>query len=181
MATNGMLARRAPVGLEDRMAAMVEESMRSLERSSNEDGRALPSKRDTINTTAMALDSTLNATTWETTVNTACTEALSKLSQSTNPSGTCTCYNLLALDNQTGVFEADLRLFQVSAARDQFAGIAAKDVNVSLVYSDATVSAMTNLTSIAARSLVARQVTLLKSFLFVGQINSDKLSTNMTM
>lgn len=126
---------------------------------------------------------TLNMTAWDIEVNAACMAALSKLPQATNPSGTCTCYNLPVLNNATGAFEADLRLYQISAARDDFAGISQNQVQVSLVYNGASVSPVT--TTTAAAKVVARQnqnVRLLQTYLFVGQIDQDKLTTsNMNM
>lgn len=125
---------------------------------------------------------TVNMTAWETTVNAACMAALAKLTEATNPSGTCTCYNLPAINNETGAFEADLRLYQLSTARDDFAGIPADQVQVSLSYNGASVSPVSAAT--AAQKLSARQNTnlkLLQTYLFVGQIDPTKLSQSRDM
>ncbi|KAK3484927.1 uncharacterized protein B0T23DRAFT_52218 [Neurospora hispaniola] len=84
-------------------------------------------------------DGTLNMTAWNAQVNAACISTLRQLKQASNPSGTCVCYNLPALDNSTGVFEADLRLFRISDARDSFAGIAPEKISVGLRFTGANV------------------------------------------
>lgn len=127
-------------------------------------------------------DGTVNMAAWETEVNAACTAALSKILVATNPSGTCTCYNLPALNNATGAFEADLRLYQLSAARDDFAGIAPEQVQVSLSYHGASVSPVSQTT--AGARVAARQnenLRLLQTYLFIGQIDADKLTPGMDM
>ncbi|KAL3960641.1 hypothetical protein ACCO45_005758 [Purpureocillium lilacinum] len=60
----------------------------------------------------------INATAWDAVTDAACVDALAALTRSTNPSGNCLCYNLPSLDTATGVFEADLRLYRISAPRD---------------------------------------------------------------
>lgn len=122
---------------------------------------------------------TVNMAAWDAQVNAACMAALSKLTEATNPSGTCTCYNLPALNNETGAFEADLRLYQLSAARAEFAGIPADQVQVSLSYRGSSVSPVSATT--ASQKVTARQNTnlkLLQTYLFVGQIDQDKLAIN---
>lgn len=121
----------------------------------------------------------VNMTAWDAVVNAACIAALQKLAEATNPSGTCTCYNLPALNNATGGFEADLRLYQISTPRAEFAGIPANQVQVSLSYHGSSASPVT--TATAAQKLTARQntgVRLLQTYMFVGQIDPDKLAIN---
>lgn len=121
----------------------------------------------------------VNMTAWDAVVNAACVAALQKLPEATNPSGTCTCYNLPALNNATGGFEADLRLYQISTPRNEFAGIPANQVQVSLSYHGSSVSPVT--TATAAQKLTARQntgVRLLQTYMFVGQIDPEKLAIN---
>lgn len=126
---------------------------------------------------------TVNMTAWDAEVNAACTAALSRITQATNPSGTCTCYNLPVLNNATGAFEADLRLYQISAARDGFVGIPPEQVQVSLSYNGASVSPVSATT---AQQLVAAKrqspnLRLLQTYLFIGQIDADKMAVNMNM
>jgi hypothetical protein len=141
--------------------------------------------------------STTNATEWNTQTMAACTTALSILNgNASNPSGMAACYNLPYLDNTTGVFQADLRLYSVSAPSGSFANIPSQDVMVGLSYVGATVSAVNASTLMRRGDLVSliswprsvdgglkkRQstnLTLTQSYAFVGQINKDLLTTNM--
>lgn len=162
----GMLAARSPMSLELRMDDYA-------------------SNHVIVSRQATVLNGTgnMNMTAWDIEVNAACQAALAKLVQATNPSGTCTCYNLPVLNNATGAFEADLRLYQISAARDDFAGISQNQIQVSLSYNGASVSPVT--TTTAAAKIVARQNSnpqLLQTYMFIGQIDQDKLTaTNMNM
>ncbi len=127
-------------------------------------------------------DGTVNLTAWETQVNLACNTALAKLPESSNPSGTCICYNLPVLNNDTGAFEADLRLYSISTPTGEFAGIPPQDIQVGLSYIGASVSPVSAQT---AEKLVSRQnapqgsgnLKLLQSYLFVGQIDKSKLAS----
>ncbi|CVK93024.1 uncharacterized protein FMAN_12572 [Fusarium mangiferae] len=84
-------------------------------------------------------DGSLNMTAWNMDTNAACRSVLGGLHKSTNPSGTCVCYNLPSLDVKTGVFEADVRLYQVSQPRGSFAAVAPEDINVGISYKGASV------------------------------------------
>lgn len=134
-------------------------------------------------------DGTINMTAWEEETNAACVKVLAGLSQATNPSGTCTCYNLPALNNQTGAFEADLRLFQLSAPRDDFAGISPGNIQVGLSYNGASVSPVSQNTAAKKVVVQTRQVaaattqnlTLLQTYLFVGQIDTSRIAGGINM
>ncbi|KAF5006051.1 hypothetical protein FDECE_7563 [Fusarium decemcellulare] len=134
-------------------------------------------------------DGSLNITAWNTATNEACRSVLGGLHQSTNPSGACVCYNLPSLDMQTGVFEADLRLFQVSEARGGFAAVAPEDVMVGVSYNGASVMPIDpkdmNGTGIvgqvASMKKRAESPTLLQTYMFVGKIDDDKMKDEMTM
>ncbi|KAF3766693.1 hypothetical protein M406DRAFT_232498, partial [Cryphonectria parasitica EP155] len=116
-----------------------------------------------------------NTTAWDAQVSAACQTALSKLTVASNPSGTCACYNLPALDTQTGAFEADLRLYQISPATGDFAGIPANQVQVSMSYNGASVSPVS--ASTAQAMLTTRQdLQLLQAYTFVGQIDQSKMA-----
>lgn len=136
--------------------------------------------------TPLSTNGTVNMTTWNSDVNTACMTALSKLPEASNPSGTCTCYNLPVLNMATGAFEADLRLFQISAAKDAFAGIPANQVQVSLNYNGASVSPVSATTAqskvVQRQTATGNNLKLLQTYMFVGQIDKNRLaaaSTNM--
>lgn len=169
LVAEGMLTGRSSLSLESRMDDMANNHVVVTRQTS----------------TVLNGTNTMNMTAWDIEVNAACQNALSKLAQATNPSGTCTCYNLPALNNNTGAFEADLRLYQISAARDDFAGISQNQIQVSLSYNGASVSPVTAQTAAAKVGAAKRQntnVQLLQTYMFVGQIDQDKMAaTNMNM
>lgn len=137
------------------------------------------------NNVQLNANGTINMAAWEEQVNSACLSALAKLNDATNPSGTCTCYNLPALNTATGAFEADLRLYQLSTPRNEFAGIPPEQVQVSLSYNGASVSPVS--ASTAQAKVSTRQATgaadlrLLQTYLFVGQIDKDRLASSNNM
>jgi hypothetical protein len=138
----------------------------------------------------------VNVTEWDAQTTAACNTALTALNGvANNPSGMAVCYNLPYLDNSTGVFEADLRLYMIAAPTGSFANIASSNVQVGLAYNGATVSAV-NASSLKrsdenlATSLISwpRDVhmvqkratpVLVQSYAFVGQINKNLLTTAM--
>ena len=132
--------------------------------------------------------------TWDAQTTAACEAQLSTLEQSSNPSGTCVCYNLPSLDADTGLFVADLRLYKVSDARGDFTGIQPADVQVGIMYDGATVQRVgpvgnddeqTDLkrSDEGVESLAKRQSTipeLLQTYIFVGQIDESRMVGNMS-
>lgn len=139
---------------------------------------------------------TLNVTQWDGQTMAACISALEMLNgKASNDAGMAVCYNLPFLDNTTGVFQADLRLFTISPPTGKFANIPSQNVQVALSYVGATVSPV-NSSAIGRReegkSLISwprsakdkRQAasipTMAQAYAFVGQINKDLLGTNMT-
>jgi hypothetical protein len=146
-------------------------------------------------------DGTVNMAAWDMAANTACIDALRQLPQASNPSGTCVCYNLPALDNVTGTFQADLRLYRLGQPTGDFAGIPPQNIQVGLSYRGASVSpiSMGRLatgtpppadasSTRAAGTLSARQqispnetLDLLQTYLFVGQIDRSRMQSGMTM
>lgn len=139
-------------------------------------------RRQAAAAAAATTTTTSNMTQWDTDVNTACEAALSKLTAATNPSGTCTCYNLPVLNEQTGSFMADLRLYQISAANQDFVGIPPDQVQVSLSYNGASVSPV-NMTTAQSMVVGKRTTTpqLLQTYMFVGQIDQAKVAAGMNM
>lgn len=136
-------------------------------------------------------------TKWEEQTKAACTNALMSLNgQASNPSGIAVCYNLPFLDNQTGIFQAELRMYNVSAPIDPWVGITAADVSMTLSYLGATVQNMNGTfqkrelswppikNSPVEGMLVERQTanapTELKVLMYVGKINSNLMGTAMT-
>ncbi|ESZ92861.1 hypothetical protein SBOR_6769 [Sclerotinia borealis F-4128] len=150
-------------------------------------------------TTAATNISAANISDWNTQTEAACTQALDLLNgQATNPSGLAVCYNLPYADNSTGVFKADLRLYNVSAPTGTFANIPSQDVQVGLNYEGATVSAV-DMSTLMARSeetsliswpraiqkrqstdtTTGRTLTLVQSYAFVGQMNKEYIGMAM--
>lgn len=135
-------------------------------------------------------DGSMNMTAWNMDTNNACRAVLGGLHKSTNPSGTCVCYNLPSLDVRTGVFEADLRLYQVSQPRGSFAAVAPEDINVGISFNGASVMPVQP-TDVNGTGLVGEKpsmrkradggMELLQSYMLVGKINADKMTDNMTM
>jgi hypothetical protein len=137
----------------------------------------------------------VNVTQWDAQTEAACSTALSALNGvASNPSGMAVCYNLPYLDNSTGVFQADLRLYKISDPTGTFANIQSQDVQVGLTYPGATVSAV-NASSLKRRgelySLIswpsirseegierrqsATLPTMAQVYAFVGQVNHNLL------
>jgi hypothetical protein len=136
-----------------------------------------------------------NLAAWEQQTKQACMDTLGNLNgQASNPSGIVVCYNLPFLDNQTGVFQAELRMYNVSAPIAPWVGVTAADVSMTLSYLGATVQNMAgnftkrDLSSPPLREvrdglLVERQnintLTELKVLMYVGRINSNLIGTAM--
>lgn len=138
-------------------------------------------------------DGTINMTAWDAQANDACNIALSHLPGASNPSGTCICYNLPALDNVTGTFEADLRLYQLSSPSAQFSGIPPQNIQIGLSYRGASVSPVSARTAsekVMVSAVAPRQndasninanLKLLQTYLFVGQIDKAQMGTRLEM
>ncbi|KAK4221563.1 hypothetical protein QBC38DRAFT_122064 [Podospora fimiseda] len=130
-------------------------------------------------------DGTINMDAWNEEANKACREALAALPAATNPSGACVCYNLPALNNVTGTFRADLRLFQVSQPSGDFSGIPQDRIEVGLTYQGASVSPDSSGPRAAApgsnNGTNANELPLLQSYSFVGQIDEDAMDDEIDM
>ncbi|KAL2173760.1 uncharacterized protein P884DRAFT_272978 [Thermothelomyces heterothallicus CBS 202.75] len=169
--------------VERRMDAMAEASLQArgyLE--ARQDQEQEPILAGESNTPLNA-DGSLNMEEWNNMVDKACQDALRNVKVPTNPSGTCVCYNLPLLNNQTGAFEADLRLYQLGEPTGDFQGVPQKNIEVELSYNGASV---TPVNPQGGNSLKARQegedgeIRMLQSYMFVGQIDKDKMSGKVT-
>jgi hypothetical protein len=135
---------------------------------------------------------------WEEETKKACMETLGKLNgQASNPSGIVVCYNLPFLDNTTGVFQAELRMYNVSAPIDPWVGVTAADVSMTLSYLGATVQNMAGNFSkrdigyppvrreVSDGLLVERQnintLTEMKVLMYVGRVNSNLMGSAMNV
>ncbi len=141
-----------------------------------------------VSNTPLNADGSLDMTAWNEAANTACRDALQNLQLASNPSGACVCYNLPLLNNATGTFEADLRLFQLNEPTGQFQGIPQDKIEVELSYNGASVSEVSQ-QSVGSGDLKPRQATtqttngdlkLLQSYLFVGQVDKDQMTGQVT-
>lgn len=180
-------------GIEDRLRRHALEMLEGLEK-----------RQDTTSTSTTVRSSdasNLNLNTWDVVTAQACGNALAALNgQASNPSGVAVCYNLPFLDNSTGVFQAELRMYNISAPIDPWVGVTSADISMTLSYLGATVQT-TNGTFIKRDStlswppirargdgeLVERQdssslatMTPMKVLDYVGQINSNLMGTAMT-
>lgn len=132
-------------------------------------------------------DGSIDMQAWNEAVSTACQEALQSLPQASNPSGTCVCYNLPFLNNRTGTFEADLRLYRRNDPTGDFEGIPQSQIEVQLSYNGASVSELKSQErsgpagGLAARQAGSGDLRLLQSYLFVGQIDKNQMDGEVTM
>lgn len=172
LVAEGILTGRSPKSLEQRMQ--------------DDAARLIVVGRRASSTAQASQNGTIDMEAWDTEVNAACQSALSKLHKASNPSGTCTCYNLPVMNNQTGAFEADLRLYQLSTPTGDFDGISAEHIQVSLSYNGASVSPVNTTTAAEKASSIRRQdtqgkPTLLQTYMFIGQVDADKLQAESNM
>ncbi|KAG9258823.1 uncharacterized protein F5Z01DRAFT_4846 [Emericellopsis atlantica] len=133
-------------------------------------------------------DGTINMTSFSALTSTTCTSKLSSLRRTTSPSGMSICFNLPSLNTTNGVFEADLRLYKVTEPRGAWEGVKPGDVDVNVGFANARVRNVTEKEIMGigmVGELQARQVDdgvqELQRYMLVGQVQQDKLDTNMTM
>lgn len=136
----------------------------------------------------------MNVTMWNEQTEAACITALLMLNGiASNPAGMAVCYNLPYLDNSTGVFGADLRLYMISDPSGGFSDVPAQNVTVGLQYFGASVQTI-NPSELKKRDFsswpstksesgmgkrAATTPTLVQSYAFIGQINHNLLTPNM--
>jgi hypothetical protein len=141
-----------------------------------------------------APNSQMNATKWDAQTAAACEASLATLNGvASNPAGMAVCYNLPYLDNSTGIFQADLRLYMISDPTGDFSGVPADKVSVGLQYFGASVQTISP-SELKRRDIESRpyarseserrkrdamQPSLLQSYAFIGQINKNLMSPNM--
>ena len=115
------------------------------------------------------------------TISAACNAALGPIKSVSNDAGLLGCYNIPFLNTNTGVFEADLRLYQLYEPKGAFAGVKSTDILVQVSYPNASFSTIPpNAQNAKSRSDLERRqnpgnMNELQNFLFVGQV-SKKLS-----
>ncbi|KXJ89082.1 hypothetical protein Micbo1qcDRAFT_14229 [Microdochium bolleyi] len=147
---------------------------------------AMLDRRQTQQQNNTIVNGSIDMAKWERDTTKACIDALGQLSGATNPSGTSVCYNLMSLDSSvgSGKFMADLRLFQVSSASGDFAGVAPANVAARVAFSGASVMLVSNVVATASDSaelkLMRRQnaqaPVLIRTYQLAGTIDGEKLA-----
>jgi len=112
----------------------------------------------------------------------ACTSVLSNITTVTNEAGMAACYNILFLNNETGVFEADLRLYQISQPSGKFAGIQSSDFHPQANYPDATSTTVNSKMKRddGAATQSNNAVMELQQYTLVGQVHKSLTLTKIT-
>ncbi|KAI9890981.1 MAG: hypothetical protein M1814_003482 [Vezdaea aestivalis] len=133
---------------------------------------------------------------WDSLTMRACTEALEPFRKAAaTPSGLAMCYNLPFLDNSTGVFQSELRIFRVTDPSGLWIAINESSVRLGLSFPDATIQASTvpgfastapkNLVPLDDRAVALRkrreEASILHIFHFVGQLSKDVMERPMTL
>jgi hypothetical protein len=149
-------------------------------------------------TVTLRPDGSIDLDAWDKETERACQDSLKRLQIATNPSGTCICYNLPRLDTNSGVFEADLRVYKFNEPNGAFQGISPQQIGVGLMYLGASVSrvnadTMQNLSNgtgqaanrkrqdVVSQPENAPDLELLQQYLLVGQIDNDKMRNDLSM
>ena len=90
-------------------------------------------------TTALVKDSGAD-TSWDDQTDAACAKVLNSLNGlASNPSGLAACYNIRSYDNITGMFQADLRLFQISVPAENWTHLKPSSETLDIVYATAEI------------------------------------------
>lgn len=143
---------------------------------------------------------------WDPQTKAACDTAMVNLAaKPDNPSGLAVCYNIPFFNNRTGVFEAELRMYNMSAPYDPWTGVSAADISMTLSYASATVQAANNTAqkrdldatlawppikvrdimvaedkALAARADSPSGPQAIKVLMYVGQVNQNTLDSTQT-
>jgi hypothetical protein len=123
---------------------------------SSEGARGVESRQSAIDPAGSGV-TTANGTAmdmaaWDRDTSEICTACLSTLDAASNPSGTAICYNIPMLNNQTGRFLADLRLYRISDPVGAFLGVLPQNLGVGVAYNGATVLRVDNNNSSSSSS-----------------------------
>ncbi|KAF4539376.1 hypothetical protein BFW01_g9302 [Lasiodiplodia theobromae] len=190
------LHRRAP-SFEDTMMRQAHEFFNELEARQSE----ATSDPSSISTTP-ASNGTVDPDEWDSQTKTSCDAAMIRLAaKPDNPSGLAVCYNIPFFNNQTGVFQAELRMYNMTPPFDPWTGVTAADISMTLSYQSATVQASNTsdpaskrdldstlawppikLREIEVNDLARRQSEpsgpqAIKVLMYVGQVDQDTLDS----
>lgn len=136
-------------------------------------------------------DKEMDLAMWTAEVESACMDSMKALNgDAKNPSGMAACYNVPFLDSNSGVFEAEIRMYVINSPTGEWSGVTPKEMMVSLAYLGATVQqtngsmmeimpnepAVKRSLEVSEAELLKRQTTMpneLKVLTYVGQLNSN--------
>ncbi|KAK5958475.1 hypothetical protein OHC33_000318 [Knufia fluminis] len=147
--------------------------------------RSLQQSPTNGNLTLSAPDVERNVSTQE-----ACTNSIRGLSSVTNEAGFVACYNVLDWhQNMSGMFQADLRLYQFSEPNGQFADVAMNAITIQLNYPNSTQYSILMNSKRSLGSLQQRQdqsgPTEIQQYSLVGnfkiQLDTKKLNSTQLM
>ena len=123
---------------------------------------------------------------WNEQTSAVCLDALRSIDgDSTNPSGISVCYNLPFFDEETGVFQAELRMYNVSAPFDEWQGVVAADIALELSFTGASAQIVNNPPS--RRRLLRRQDLQqsspeeMKVLSYIGQVDEDVVEADLSL
>jgi hypothetical protein len=130
---------------------------------------------------------------WNAAAESACMTAISKLNgQADNPAGIAVCYNVPYLDEKRGIFEAELRMYNVSPPSAPFTGVTPDMMMVTLQYAGATIQKSDGtlpvkrsleerqqLTATTTNGITAPVEIAVKKY--IGQVNSTLMSPLMNL
>ena len=142
-------------------------------------------------TTALAKESGTDVI-WDNQTEAACVAALGTMNgAASNPSGLAACYNVRSYDSFTGIFQADLRLFQISAPAENWTHLEPSSETLDVEYAAAEIMKSKNMEKrdilqnflpaefVESESLDRRSVhaqpKMLQGMSFLGMIKGDFL------
>ena len=110
-------------------------------------------------------------------VSSACGDALGALKSVVNPAGLAACYNIF-LDEATGTFEADIRLYQVTMPTGDFTGISWRDFMLGMTISNAIISDPQRMPS--ASPAGPGNMLMVQDLRHIGKLNPDFQLTKLS-
>ncbi|KAI9819347.1 MAG: hypothetical protein M1832_004052 [Thelocarpon impressellum] len=127
----------------------------------------------------------VDPTVWDIETKAACMESLRALNgTASNPSGLAVCYNLPSLNNATGQFKADLRLYRVAPPTAEWEGIPDGDISADLRFKGAAVTPKGNGRRAALEPRQSPSPSMprsLKTFSFDGKMTPELVSKAMNL
>ncbi|KAI9831492.1 MAG: hypothetical protein M1826_003382 [Phylliscum demangeonii] len=131
-------------------------------------------------------DSTTTA--WEAQTSAACVKAVTALNgQTQSASGIVVCHNIPSLDNSTGAFHGDLRLFRAAAPQGAWAAVADADISIGVSFVGASIvgsaddTASRNGSPSKATTPAAALPQMLQSLRYVAQLDAKYESMPMNL